>query len=98
LTIAVVRWPRLRYDGLVTAKAIFQAAMQLPAREREELIDLLEESLDEGTPEEIEAAWIEETKRRVDEIERGDVRLVSSESVHQMMAEILERARTRRAG
>lgn len=59
---------------------------------------LLEASLHEGTPEEIEAAWIEETKRRVAEIECGEATTVSSESVHAMMTEILERARTRRAG
>jgi len=82
----------------VTAKAILQAALQLPGSEREELIVLLEDSLDEGTSEEIEAAWIEEAKRRVAEIERGEATLVSSESVHEKMTEILERARTRRAG
>lgn len=63
--------------------------MQLPHGEREELIARLEASLDEGTSEEIEAAWNEEAKRRVAEIERGDATLVSSESVHETMAEIL---------
>jgi hypothetical protein len=56
-------------------------------------VDLLEESLSDGTPEEIGAAWLVEVKRRIAEIDRGEATLVSSESVHQRMAEILERAR-----
>lgn len=80
------------------AKRVFHAALQLPTQEREELIERLEASLDEGAPEEIEAAWIEEVKRRIADIDSGKAKLVSSESTRQMRAEILERARARRAG
>lgn len=80
------------------ASRVLHAALQLPARDREELVELLEQSLDEGSIEEIEAAWIEEVKRRVAEIDSGEATLVSSESARRMRAEILERARSRRAG
>lgn len=80
------------------AKRVFHAALQLPNHAREELVDLLEESLSDGTPEEIEAAWLVEVKRRIAESERGEGQVISAESSRQMRAEILERARARRAG
>src|SRR5690606_30505855 len=80
------------------ARRVLHAALQRPARDREELVELLEQSLDEGSIEEIEAAWIEEVKRRIAEIDSGEATLVSSESARRMRAEILERARSRRAG
>ena len=80
------------------AKRVLHAALALPVHEREVLIESLEESLDEGTPEEIEAAWIAEAKRRLADIERGDATPVSAESSLAMMDAAIERARARRAG
>lgn len=80
------------------AKRVLHAALALPVHEREVLIESLEESLDEGTPEEIEAAWIAEAKRRLADIERGDATPVSAEGTLAMMDAAIERARARRAG
>jgi putative addiction module component (TIGR02574 family) len=59
--------------------------MQLPPRDRVELAyEMLEsvedEELDED-PAEVEAAWAEEIKRRVDDLDAGRVELISSEEV-----------------
>jgi putative addiction module component (TIGR02574 family) len=88
------------YPVLVSseAKSVLHAALALPPHEREMLIDSLEESLDEGTADEIEAAWIAEAKRRLADIERGDVTPVSAESALAMMDAAIERARARRTG
>lgn len=91
---------RLGYDDGMTAEAkrVLHAALQLPIEDREEIIGMLEESLDDATSEDIETAWIEEVRRRVADVESGKATLVSSESTRQMRTEILERARARRAG
>ena len=44
---------------------------KLPLRERGTLARWLVESLDELTHAEIEALWVEEAERRLDELERG---------------------------
>lgn len=82
----------------VEVKRVLHAALQLPAHEREDLIELLEESLDQGVPGEIEAAWIDEAKRRLADIDSGKTTPVSSESALEMMDAAIERARARRAG
>lgn len=79
-------------------KRVFDAAMRLPSRDREQLADALEQSLNEATSGEMESAWVEEAKRRVADIESGNTTPVSSRDTRQMMAEVLERARTRRTG
>ena len=56
-------------------RAIVEQARQLTAQERRELLDLFEiEFADEGegTPEEIEAAWLDEVERRIEAAERGE--------------------------
>lgn len=79
-------------------KRVFEAALQLPSHDREQLADALEQSLGEATPQELESAWVEEVKRRVADIDSGKTTPVSSRDTRQMMAEVLERARTRRTG
>jgi len=90
----------MRYDERMTAEAeqVLEAALQLPVSERERLVDALERSLGEGTPEEIEAAWVAEAKRRIADVESGVTTPVSSQSTRQRMAEVLDRAAARRAG
>lgn len=91
---------RLGYDDGMTAEAkrVLHAALQLSIEDREEIIDVLEESLEDASSEDSENAWIEEVRRRVADVESGKATLVSSESTRQMRTEILERARARRAG
>lgn len=80
------------------AERVLDAALKLPPREREQLVEALDQSLSEGTLEEIESAWVEEVRRRVAQIDSGEARPVSSQSTRRMMAEVLERVRTRRTG
>ncbi len=80
------------------AERVLHAALKLAPQEREQLAEALEQSLAEGTPEEIESAWVEEVHRRVAQIDSGEAKPVSSKRTRRMMAEILERARTRPTG
>jgi len=57
-------------------RAIVEEARKLTPQERLELFDLLEVEFSgdegDGTPEEIEAAWLEEVERRAEKAERGE--------------------------
>ena len=69
--------------------SIIEEARKLSPAEREELLARLHDEFDagedEGTPEEIEAAWIELAESRVDKAERGETTFVPAEEV---MAEL----------
>lgn len=82
----------------VEVKRIPHASAGAPTDDRDELLEWPEESVDEGTPEEIEAAWIAEVKRRIAHVKRGKAILISSETARQMRTEIFDRARSRRVG
>jgi hypothetical protein len=62
--------------------AIVEEARKLTPEERRELVDLLEAELaDEDTPEDIEAAWLEEVGRRIAAAERGETTFVDADEV-----------------
>jgi hypothetical protein len=72
-------------------RTILDQARQLTARERQELLDLLEvefASDSEGTPEEIEAAWLDEVERRIEAAERDGTTFIDFD-------EAMRRARER---
>jgi len=75
--------------------SIIEEARKLSPAEREELLLRLQHEFDpgadEGTPEEIEAAWVEEVERRVDKAERGETKFVPAEEVHARIRERLKR-------
>ncbi|HSW00651.1 MAG TPA: addiction module protein [Sedimentisphaerales bacterium] len=54
---------------------------KLSLRERAALARRIVESLDELSEQEIEALWIEEAERRLDELEQGQVTEMSAEEV-----------------
>lgn len=62
-------------------KEVFQEAVQLPERDRATLLGLLIETLDPVFEPDVEAAWSEEIKRRLAEIDAGTVELISWEGV-----------------
>ncbi len=62
-------------------KEVFREASQLPERDRATLAGLLIETLDPALEPDVEAAWSEEIKRRVAEIDAGAVELISWEEV-----------------
>jgi hypothetical protein len=76
---------------------LFEQAMKLTAEEREELSDRLFQSTlpevpgDEIPPEEAERLWIEEIKRRSDEIHAGTaVTMDAFEALEQLRRELHE--------
>ena len=74
-------------------KEIEQELLHLPQAERARLAHRLIVSLDEDLPsdEGVEAAWLEETKRRDAEIERGDVRMIPAEEAMRRVTEALKK-------
>ena len=62
-------------------KEVFQAAAQLPERDRAALAGLLIETLDPISDSDVEMAGSKEIKRRLAEIDAGTVELVSWEDV-----------------
>ncbi len=56
-------------------KDVFLEAMRLPERDRADLAVFLIETLDPVSEPNVEAAWSEEIKRRVAEIDAGDCRV-----------------------
>lgn len=62
-------------------KEVFQEAVQLPERDRATLAGLLIETLDPVSEADVEAAWSEEIKRRLAEVDAGNVELISWEEV-----------------
>lgn len=71
----------------LTPHEIIASALQLPAAERERIVDALQESLIDETidhgPEdptdEVEAAWSDEIARRIADIDSGRVKTIPSE-------------------
>jgi putative addiction module component (TIGR02574 family) len=74
-------------------KEIEQELLHLPQAERARLAHRLIVSLDEDLPpdEGIEAAWLEEIKRRDAEIERGDVQTIPAEEAMRRVSQALKK-------
>jgi hypothetical protein len=75
-------------------RAIVEEARKLTAEERLELFDVLEATFvgdeGDGTPEQVEAAWIKEVERRMDQAERDGTVFIDVEEV---MARLRQLAR-----
>ncbi len=84
----------------VTAEAerLLEAAMKLPDAERAALAAILTDSIGDGSsPAEIEAAWIAEAKRRLEDIRCGRSKTTPWEEVHRKLRAKLDGARNRHA-
>ena len=66
-------------------QAIVEQALKLSPTERAEVAEQLLVSLDEVPDTDIEQAWQEEIQRRIQQIDRGEVELIDSDTV---MAEL----------
>ena len=65
---------------------VLKKALALSTQDRGLIIDRLIESLDNELAEEgVEAAWSEEIKRRVEEIQSGRVEMIPGEEVHRRL-------------
>jgi len=66
-------------------QAIVEQALKLSPTERADVAEQLLASLDEALDSDVEQAWQEEVRRRLQQVERGEVELVDSDTV---MAEL----------
>jgi putative addiction module component (TIGR02574 family) len=69
---------------------LLQKALTLPDKERAELAGNLIASLDAIQDPDVDAAWQEEIAHRLHEVQSGQVKTVSWESVHQKGRALLD--------
>jgi putative addiction module component (TIGR02574 family) len=73
---------------------LLKKALALPPEARAALATSLFESLDEEPADEsVEAAWSEEVKRRIEDIDSGKVQMIPYEEVRRRLAALLSGAR-----
>jgi len=63
------------------AEKVFNEALSLPSDARMSLVEKLLASLNLPTHAEIDRLWAEEAERRVSQIDRGEVELISGDEV-----------------
>jgi putative addiction module component (TIGR02574 family) len=83
---------------MTTRRDLLGEALALPRQERARLVHQLLLSLDDDEPEPadtVEAAWAGEIRRRMDELERGEVEGIDADAVHEeLRAELDARRRS----
>jgi putative addiction module component (TIGR02574 family) len=80
------------------ASRILDAALQLSERERVQIAAILTDSIgDGGSPEEIQASWIAEAKRRLAAYERGETTAVDFDAMMVQLRANVRRMSDRRA-
>lgn len=77
----VVKLTKRRCAVPTVADKVYDEALSLPADARIGLVEKLLSSLNLPTQNEIDRAWAEEAERRVDQIDRGKVKLIPGEKV-----------------
>ena len=75
----------------MTVDQIVEEARQLPRQQVAELLDRLSLTLHEAIEPEIEKAWKQEIRRRLDELESGQVEGVPGEVVTERVRSIVGR-------
>jgi putative addiction module component (TIGR02574 family) len=69
----------------MSATAIEQSALGLPKPDRAHLVQLLLESLDSPSDTDVQELWLNEARRRANEIDTGKVNLVTREQLEQQV-------------
>jgi putative addiction module component (TIGR02574 family) len=85
----------------VTAEAerVLEAALKLDDAERAQLAAVLADSIGHGASEaELEAAWLAEAKRRLEDVRSGKTETIPWEDVSRKLRAMLDGARKHRAG
>lgn len=74
----VAAGPGGSYTVLVTstAKKILDEALALPEEDRRRLGEAILDSVHRGAPEDTQQAWVDEARRRAEEVERGEAELL----------------------
>jgi putative addiction module component (TIGR02574 family) len=70
---------------------VAEQAMKLPAESRAELADRLVESLDSEEIGRIDRLWLDEAKRRRDEVRSGGVKTISGEDARRRVRRAVKR-------
>ena len=70
---------------------VAEQAMRLPAESRAELADRLVESLDSEAIGRIDRLWLEEAKRRRDEVRSGRVKTISGADARRRVRRAIKR-------
>lgn len=71
------------------ADHILRTALSLDPNDRAEIAASLIQSLDPQQDEDVEVAWADEIKRRIESIDKGQVQLIPSDEVMRSMRERL---------
>jgi putative addiction module component (TIGR02574 family) len=71
------------------AEQVLQTALALPPGERAEIAASLIDRFDEKAAADMDAAWAEEIKRRIESIDNGQVQLIPAAEVMRSMRERL---------
>ena len=69
------------------SQQLLQSVLALPDSDRAEIAASLIRSLDEDVDEDVDAAWALEIQRRIQSIDRGEVKLVPWDDVMREMRE-----------
>jgi putative addiction module component (TIGR02574 family) len=72
------------------ASQVYEAAMALPEEERAELASRLLDSLPRDTPSQLHSAWGDELRRRLAQVDSGEVTPLSWEEVKRRAWETVE--------
>lgn len=80
-----------RLSMATVIEQLAEQAMSLPAESRARLADILVESLDVADLEHIDALWLDEAKRRRDEVRGGRVKTVPGDEALRKVRESLPR-------
>jgi putative addiction module component (TIGR02574 family) len=67
------------------SQVVLEEALKLTASERAEVAEQLIASLDEAPDTDVEQAWQEEVQRRLQQIERGEVKTIPWEEVQRQL-------------
>ena len=70
----------------MSRNAVLAQALQLPREERADVAKLLIASLDDPADEGVEAAWLAEVERRLQDVDRGTAKLEPWEVVRTRIA------------
>ncbi len=71
---------------------LLEQVLRLPEKERSELADKLLENLEPASEEDVEAAWGEEIRRRIEEVESGAVKPVPWDEARRQILEDIDDA------
>jgi len=74
-------------------RSVIESALQLPRAERARLAREIIASLDGPADQDVNAAWLTEVERRLDEVERGAAALVPWDTVRQRVTARLRAVR-----